>query len=66
MAKAVEARKKSRRKVGNPTEEQIRSAMGKAIREIKRDAKLRGIKLAVAGKKCVDYSEIAAEMRAWP
>lgn len=50
MAKAVEARKKSRRKVGNPTEEQIRAAMGKAIREIKRDAKLRGIKLAVAGK----------------
>ena len=50
MTKAVKARKKSRRKVGNPTEEQIRAAMGKAIREIKRDAKLRGIKLAVAGK----------------
>lgn len=50
MAKVVEARKKSHRKAGNPTDEQIRSAMGKAIREIKRDAKLRGIKLAVAGK----------------
>ena len=50
MAKVVEASKKSRRKVGNPTEEQIRAAMGKAIREIKRDAKLRGVKLAVAGK----------------
>ena len=50
MSKTIEARKNASRKVGNPTEEQIRAAMGKAIREIKQDAKLRGIKLAVAGK----------------
>ena len=49
MAKTAEARK-ARRKVGNPTEPEIRAAMGKAIREIKRRAEQQGIKLAVASK----------------
>ncbi len=50
MAKTTEARK-DRREVGNPTEPEIRAAMGKAIREIKRRAKLQNIKLVVANKK---------------
>ena len=50
MAKATEARK-DRRKVGNPTEPEIRAAMGKAIREVKRRAVLQNIKRVVANKK---------------
>ena len=50
MTKATEARK-DRREAGNPTEPEIRAAMGKAIREIKRRAKLQKIKLIVANKK---------------
>jgi hypothetical protein len=49
MAKTPEARKE-RRKVGNPTEPEIRAAMGKAIREVKRRAVLENIKLVVANK----------------
>ncbi len=50
MAKTTEARKVSR-EVGNPTEPEIRAAMGKAIRELKRHAKLQNMKLVVANKK---------------
>lgn len=50
MAKTAEARE-GKRKVGNPTEPEIRAAMGKAIRELKRRAKLQNIKLAVGNKK---------------
>ena len=50
MAKTAEARK-DKRQVGNPTEPEIRAAMGKAIREIKRRAALQNIKLAVANRK---------------
>ena len=50
MTKATEARK-DRREVGNPTEPELRAAMGKAIREIKRRAKLQNVKLVVASKK---------------
>ncbi len=42
---------KDTRKVGNPTEPEIRAAMGKAIREVKRNAALKNIKLVVANKK---------------
>lgn len=50
MAKTTEARK-DRRKVTTPTEPEIRAAMGKAIREIKRDAEIKKVKLAVASEK---------------
>ena len=50
MAKIVEARK-DKRKVGDPSEPEIRAAMGKAIREVKRRAISQNIKLAVANKK---------------
>ena len=50
MAKTPEARN-GRRKVIAPTEPQIRAAMGKAIREVKRDAEVRNVKLAVASEK---------------
>ena len=50
MAKTTDARK-DRREVGNPTEPELRAAMGKAIREIKRRAKLQNTKLVVANKK---------------
>ena len=50
MAKTPEARN-GRRKVTLPTEPQIRAAMGKAIREVKRDALARNVKLAVAPEK---------------
>ena len=50
MAKTAEARKVGR-EVGNPTEPEIRAAMGKAIRELKRQAKLQNDKLVVANKK---------------
>lgn len=42
MAKTIEAREDNR-KVGYPTEPEIRAAMGKAIRELKRRAKLQNI-----------------------
>ncbi len=50
MAKTTEARKE-KRSVGNPTEPEIRAAMGKAIREVKRRAVQQNIKLVVANKK---------------
>lgn len=50
MAKTTEARE-AKQKVGNPTEPEIRAAMGKSIRELKRRAKLQNIKLVVATKK---------------
>lgn len=50
MAKTAEARK-VRRKVGDPSEPEIRAAMGKAIREVKRRAVLQNAKLVVANKK---------------
>ena len=50
MAKIAETRKHAR-KVGDPTEPEIRAAMGKAIREVKRRAVLQNIKLVVAHKK---------------
>ena len=50
MAKTAEARK-DKRQVGNPTEPEIRAAMGKAICEIKRHAALQNVKLAVANGK---------------
>ena len=50
MAKTVEARK-DKRKVGDPTELEIRAAMGKAIREVKRRAISQKIKPVVANKK---------------
>jgi hypothetical protein len=50
MAKTGEAGK-NRQKVGEPTEPEIRAAMGKAIREVKRRAAQQNIKLAVANKK---------------
>jgi hypothetical protein len=50
MAKTAEAGK-ANRKIGNPTEPEIRAAMGKAIREVKRNAVLKNIKLVVADKK---------------
>jgi hypothetical protein len=50
MAKATEARK-DRRSVGNPTEQEIRAAMGKSIRELKRRATQQNITLVVANKK---------------
>jgi hypothetical protein len=50
MAKTSEAGKNSLN-VGNPTEPEIRAAMGKAVREVKRNAKLKNIKLVVANKK---------------
>ena len=59
MAKITEARK-DRREVGNPTEPELRAAMGKAIREIKRRAKSQNIKLVVANKKSWDCPEIAS------
>jgi hypothetical protein len=49
MAKTAEAGKDNR-KVGNPTEPEIRAAMWKAIREVKRNAELKNIKLVVANK----------------
>jgi hypothetical protein len=50
MAKTAEAGQDNR-KVGNPTEPEIRAAMWKAIREVKRNAALKNIKLVVANKK---------------
>ena len=50
MAKTVEARK-DKQKVGEPTEPEIRAAMGQAIREVKRRAISQKIKLVVANKK---------------
>ena len=50
MAKTAEARK-DKRTVGDPTEPEIRAAMGKAIREVKRRAISQKIKLVVANKK---------------
>lgn len=50
MAKTAEARK-DRRKVTTPTEPEIRAAMGKAIREVKRDAEARKVRLAVASNR---------------
>jgi hypothetical protein len=50
MAKTSEAGKNSLN-VGNPTEPEIRAAMWKAIREVKRNASLKNIKLVVANKK---------------
>jgi hypothetical protein len=50
MAKTAEARK-DRKKVGAPTEPEIRAAMGKAIREVKRRAATQNLKLVVANKK---------------
>lgn len=50
MAKTAEAGKDNR-KIGNRTEPEIRAAMGKAIREVKRNAELKNIKLVVANKK---------------
>ena len=50
MAKIGEARK-VRPPVGEPTEPEIRAAMGKAIREVKRRATLQNVKLVVANKK---------------
>ena len=50
MAKTAEAGKDNR-KVGNPTEPEIRAAMWKAIREVKRNAEHKNIKLVVANKK---------------
>ena len=37
--------------VTSPTEPQIRAAMGKAIREVKRDAVARNVKLVVTSEK---------------
>ena len=50
MAKIAETRKDAR-KVGNPTEPEIRASMGKAIREVKRRAALQNTTLVVANKK---------------
>ena len=50
MAKTKEGRE-DERKIGNPIEPEIRAAMGKAIRELKRRAKLQNIKLSVESKK---------------
>jgi hypothetical protein len=50
MAKTTGARN-DQRKVNAPTEPEIRTAMGKAIREIKRDAEVRKVKLVVASGK---------------
>ena len=50
MTKTTEARK-DRREVGNPIKPEIVAAMGKAIREIKRRAKLQNVKLVVASKE---------------
>ena len=50
MGKIVEALKDAR-KVGDPSEPEIRAAMGKAIREVKRRAALQNVKLVVANKK---------------
>ena len=49
MAKS-NAASKPQQIVGEPKEAEIRAAMGKAIRELKRYAKRNNIKLAVAGK----------------
>lgn len=49
MAKSNAAAKRQQ-VVGDPTGAEIRAAMGKAIRELKRYAKRNNIKLAVAGK----------------
>ena len=53
MAKTVEARKDIK-KGGEPTEPEIRAAMGKAIRVVKRRAISQKIKLVVANKKSWD------------
>jgi hypothetical protein len=50
MAKTAEAGKDNF-KLCDPTEPEIRAAMWKAIREVKRNAKLKNIKLVVANKK---------------
>ena len=50
MAKPAETCKDNQ-KVGEPTEPEIRAAMGKAVRELKRRAGLQNIKLVVANKK---------------
>ena len=49
MAKTLETRSVNR-KVKSPTEPEIRAAMAKAIREVKRAAKASKTSLAVAGK----------------
>ena len=50
MAKTKEARE-VKRKVGNPTEPEIRAVMNNAIRELKQRAMLQNIKLAAGNKK---------------
>jgi hypothetical protein len=50
LAKTAEAGK-ANQKVGDPTEPEIRAAMWKAIREVKRNASLKNTKLVVANKK---------------
>jgi hypothetical protein len=50
MAKTSEARK-GEKKLSNPSEPEIRAAMGKAIREVKRRAIAQNIKLVVANEK---------------
>jgi hypothetical protein len=49
MAQTPEIRR-DKREVGNPTEPEIRAAMGKAIHEIKRRAAQQNIKPVVANK----------------
>jgi hypothetical protein len=50
MAKTQKART-SGRHVALPSEPEVRAAMAKAIREVRRNAEAKNISLAVAGKK---------------
>ena len=50
MATTSKARN-DQRSITAPTEPQIRAAMGKAIREVKRDAVARNVKLVVTSEK---------------
>ena len=50
MAKTTKTRRKVAR-ISSTHEQKIRAAMGKAIREVRRNADINKIKLAVADKK---------------
>lgn len=57
MAKTTKTRRKVAR-ISSTHEQKIRAAMGKTIREVRRNADINKIKLAVADKKIVVYPQI--------